>query len=176
MLRLWKTGSYPEELPRYSVQEQRFGKQVASIATSQPIDDSEKDSFKYRAIGQCPVISVKVCDVDIPCLVDTGSMVSTITESFYRKFLEPLGKTLSEKCMLQLKAANGLTIPYIGYVEFDVKYCGNVLKQRGFLIVKDATDEFTRKRKEAVPGILGMNVLNLCRDILSNSDVPTDGI
>ena len=78
--------------------------------------------------------------------------------------------------MLQLKAANGLTIPYIGYVEFDVKYCGNVLKQRGFLIVKDATDEFTRKRKEAVPGILGMNVLNLCRDILSNSDVPTDGI
>lgn len=38
------------------------------------------------------------------------------------------------------------------------------------------TDEFTRKRKEAVPGILGMNVLNLCRDILSNSDVPTDRI
>lgn len=46
------------------------------------------------------MISVKVCDVDILCLVDIGFMVFIIIESFYRKFLEFFGKIFSEKCML----------------------------------------------------------------------------
>ena len=51
-------------------------------------------------------------------------MVSTITESFYRKFIKPLGTTLHENCVIDLKAANGFCIPYIGYVELDVKCAG----------------------------------------------------
>ena len=89
------------------------GKQVASINKSPLVDGDIQDSFKRNVIGQCPVIGVKFLDLNIQCLVDTGSMVSTITESFYWKNIEPLGTTLKSTSMLQLKAANGLEIPYI---------------------------------------------------------------
>jgi hypothetical protein len=101
-------------------------------------------------------------------------MVSTLTESFYHKFIEPLGTTLVKNSFIQLKAANGLEIPYIGY--FDVQYHGNFIEKCGFLIVKDSSDESTRKRKETTPGIIGMNILKECRDILFTCDLHSNGV
>jgi transposase InsO family protein len=103
-------------------------------------------------------------------------MVSTLTESFYRKFIEPLGTTLVKNSFIQLKAANGLEIPYIGYIEIDIQYHGNFIEKCGFLIVKDSSDESTRKRKETTPGIIGMNVLKVCRDILFTCDLDSNGV
>jgi len=34
-------------------------------------------------IGQCPVIKVVMAGIVVPCLVNTGSMESTITEEFF---------------------------------------------------------------------------------------------
>ncbi|KAK7918908.1 hypothetical protein WMY93_010192 [Mugilogobius chulae] len=51
-------------------------------------------------------------------------MVSTITESFFREHFEPWGPDRLRSChWLQLRAANGLEIPYIGYLELDVALC-----------------------------------------------------
>lgn len=56
--------------------------------------------------------------VTVPCLVDTGSMVSTFPESFFIHHFEPWGQERLRSCnWLQLKAPNGLAIPYIGYME-----------------------------------------------------------
>ena len=53
--------------------------------------------------------------VSVSCLVDTGSMVSTITESFFQEQFAHLDRLRS--ChWLQLRAANGLAIPHIGYL------------------------------------------------------------
>ena len=79
------------------------------------IDGSNQDSsFVKRVTGKCPVIKISILGLELQSLVDTGSMVSTITESFYREFIEPLGAKLSENSFIQIKAANGLDIPYIG--------------------------------------------------------------
>lgn len=49
------------------------------------VDGSSVDSFVYdRLVGPCPMLSVKMSNVDVPCLVDTGSMVTTVTESFFQ--------------------------------------------------------------------------------------------
>lgn len=61
---------------------------------------------------------------------------------------------------LGLKAANGLNIPYLGYVELDMHILGVSLPRRGVLIVKDPIDSHMRQKKAAVPGVLGMNVFN----------------
>lgn len=34
-------------------------------------------------MGTCPVLSVIMGGVAVPCLIDTGSMVTTVTESFF---------------------------------------------------------------------------------------------
>ena len=63
---------------------------------------------------------------------------------------------------LNLKAANGISMSYIGYIEADIECMGNIIKTRGTLIIKDTVDKVTRKRKKDAPGILGTK----CRDIV----------
>lgn len=58
----------------------------------------------------------------ISCLLDTGSMVSMITESFFELCFPPHIKEQLQPCSwLCLRAANGLEIPYRGYLELDVE-------------------------------------------------------
>lgn len=103
-------------------------------------------------------------DVTVPCLIDTGSMVTTITESFFQEHFHHLQK---KDCRwLGLKAANGLDIPYIGYLELDVGVLGQCIQGRGILIVKDPENSTLKDRKLVTPGILGMNVIGECYQVL----------
>lgn len=95
--------------------------------------------------------------VKVPCLVDTGSMVSTVTKSFFHQHFEPWGQEELRSChWLQLRAANGLAIPYLGYLELEVKLCGRVMTSCGVLVVKDRPDGVPP------PGILEMNLIRRC--------------
>ena len=49
---------------------------------------------------------------------------------------------------LTLTAANGLEIPYIGYLELDFEAQGVTIPQRGILVVRDPPDPQSRARKE----------------------------
>lgn len=85
-------------------------------------------------------------------------MVSTITESCFRWWFEPWGQDQLQSChWLRLRAANGLEIPYIGYIELDVGLCGHVVPGCGILVVCDPPGA-----NPSTPGILGMNVLSRC--------------
>lgn len=96
--------------------------------------------------------------VPVPCLVDTGSMVSTISESFFVQHFESWGPEKLRSCnWLRLSAANGLAIPYIGYLELEVQLCGRVIPNRGVLVVKDSPHSVP-----SVPGVLGMNIIKEC--------------
>ena len=55
---------------------------------------------------------------------------------------------------LTIRAANGLTVPYVGFNERDIEVCGVVVPKRGVLVVKDRDE-----RKCDVCGLLGTNVL-----------------
>lgn len=85
-------------------------------------------------------------------------MVSTVTESFFHEHFAPWGHDRLQSChWLQLRAANGLAIPYIGYLELDVILCGKKIPRCGILVVKDPA-----RLDPSVPGILGMNVIRRC--------------
>ena len=123
-----------------------------------------------KLVKTCPVLSVSMGDVTVPCLIDTGSMVTTITESFFRKHFHHLQ---TRDCRwLGLKAANGLDIPYIGYIELDVRVLGQCIPGRGILIVKDPENSTLKDRKLLTPGILGMNVIGECYQILFRQHGP----
>lgn len=65
-------------------------------------------------------------------------MVSTITEGLFLANFESWGHDRLRTChWLQLRAANGLAIPYIGYLELDVELCGKVMPGCGVLVVRD---------------------------------------
>ncbi|XP_076847994.1 uncharacterized protein LOC143493459 [Brachyhypopomus gauderio] len=108
--------------------------------------------------------------VQVPCLIDTGSMVSTLTESFFSAQFEPQGQERLQSChWLQLRAANGLEIPYLGYLELDVELCGKSMRDCGVLVVRDPPGGMANK----VPGVLGMNVISKCYQELFGQHGPT---
>lgn len=55
-------------------------------------------------VGKCPAVTVGIGGVTVECIVDTGSMVGTITESFYNKYL----------CDISLKALKVTRSKWLG--------------------------------------------------------------
>lgn len=124
-------------------------------------DITSRNRLLERAVGKCPIVEIKIKGVNTSCLLDTGSQVSTLTESFFRDSLSDHSQQmLSTSGWLKLTAANGLDIPYLGYLELDVETMGMVLPDCGFLIVKDSPNSST------VPGLIGMNIISRCRQIV----------
>ena len=91
------------------------------------------------------------------CVVDSGSMVSFVTEEFYKEKLQSTCGRVQDGRMLTLPAANRLEIPYLGYLELDVEVDGVKIHRCGVLVLKD-TPATANQRRE-VPGLLGTNVL-----------------
>ena len=103
----------------------------------------DKSTVYEKAVGKCPVVTVRLGGADVPCLLDSRSEVSTITEEFF----------------LRLTAANGLAIPYVGYLELDVEALGVMIPRRGILVVKSPASQEARQRKKIIPGLIGMNII-----------------
>ena len=130
---------------------------------SSPTTPSHNEVLR-KAVGKCPIVPIKINGVEVPALIDTGSEVSTITQSFFDKNFSKQ-ELLSTSDWLTLKAANGLDIPYAGYFEAKVECAGRVIDGRGILVINDPVDVDAQQRKAAVPALLGMNVLGKCREL-----------
>ena len=82
-------------------------------------------------VGKCPEVIVDVEGVEIPCLLDTGSQVTLFSESFFQKWLGHIQlRNKEDLSWMELRAANGLNIPYTGYAVLDFAV-GGVKVPRG---------------------------------------------
>lgn len=75
-------------------------------------------------------------------------MVSNISDLFF--FFKIFAESPHACQWLQLKAANGLDIPYIGHVELDVQVLGKVIPKRWILVVQSSQ---TPLPTTCVPGV-----------------------
>lgn len=117
-------------------------------------------------IGTCPTAIVEVEGVKVPCVLDTGSQVTLFSETFFQKWFGHIHPCDSSDLQwLTLKAANGLQIPYTGYVILDFVIGGVRILNKGVVIVKDECMGSER-------GILGMNVISQCWKALFQGDHP----
>ena len=130
-----------------------------------------------RLVGPRAHVTVRMGGVETLCLLDTGSQVSTITESFFRQNFQSWGPERLQSCgWLQLKAANHLSIPHLGYLELDIQILGRVVPRRGVIVVRDPPHNSSAL---GAPGCLGMNVIQECYHELFNEhgndlfDLPT---
>lgn len=111
---------------------------------------------------------MQIGGVSFNCLLDTGAQVSTITESFFRRHLKQHAASIVDVSpYLRISAAQGLDIPYVGYIELPIAFLGHTFSAMGFLIVRDPVGIALSERKKAVPGVIGCNVLRDVREQLS---------
>ncbi|XP_051931175.1 uncharacterized protein LOC127607116 [Hippocampus zosterae] len=114
-----------------------------------------RERFIERAVGKCPEVEIQIGGVPLRCILDSGSNVSTLTETFFRNRLNGTDEDMHCTAKwLKLTAANNLPLPYLGYVELDVQAMGIVITGCGFLIIQDNTDEAS----QSLQGIIGMNI------------------
>lgn len=59
---------------------------------------------------------------------------------------------------MRLTAANGLAIPYAGYLELDIEALGVMIPCRGILVVKSPASQEARQHK-IIPGLIEMNII-----------------
>ncbi|KAL6456493.1 hypothetical protein MHYP_G00350370 [Metynnis hypsauchen] len=147
----------PGEGPVSSVLQSHISEGEGLVSPQVRLIDQQVTS---QLVGTCPYLTVNIGGIDVKCLLDTGSMVSTLTETFFSQHF----KETPQSCRwLQLKAANGLDIPYLGYLELDVTVFDKVICNRGILIVKDPPGS---SHSIEVPGVLDMNVIRECYEEL----------
>ncbi len=112
-------------------------------------------------MGKCPVSNLKIKGVSAACLLDTGSQISTVSEHFFKEHLFGEDKDmLLTAGWLKITAANGLDIPYLGYLELEVETMGIILPECGFLVVRDTLNS------PLVPALIGMNIISRCRQLV----------
>lgn len=77
-------------------------------------------------IGAKCTAQVTIGDKECSCLLDSGSQVTTIPNSFYLENLSHLSiNSLND--LLEVEGANGQSVPYLGYVEVTIRFPKSLL-------------------------------------------------
>lgn len=71
-------------------------------------------------VGQKCTANVTVAGVLCNCLLDSGSQVTTVSSSFYQAHLSE--HPIHPITGLDVEAASGQNVPYLGYVELSLKF------------------------------------------------------
>ena len=105
-----------------------------------------------RTICPHPVIRATIGGVSVDCLLDSGSQVSMVEESFFKQHMQHRFPYAGDTCAwLTIIAANGLDIPYVGVAEMDVEISRATIERRGIIVVRRPPTVVDGKR---VPGLL----------------------
>ena len=109
--------------------------------SSQQVSAQIKIEVMQRAMATCPKVNMGCGRKRIPSLLDSGSQVTLMHQSFFEQEILPhIGPSDGEKAvahqLFQLTAANNGKLPISMYVELDLEFLGIVVPKVGFLLPK----------------------------------------
>ena len=120
-----------------------------------------------QAVAPCPEVNLKAKGTEFKSLLDFGSMVSLMNESFFRSQLAssitPMaGDKVNAHQLFNLKGVEDGQVPLSKYFEMDVEIRGFKIPQVGFLVKKDNAPLLDSKGKSSrLPAIAGCNLIRL---------------
>lgn len=121
-----------------------------------------QSSLPKGLVGHKCTANVTVSGVSCNSLLDPGSQVTVVSWSFYKDHLshQPI-KSMSH--LLEVDGANGLSIPYLGYVELNIAFPKEFIKSEPeiytlALVILDICSSSN------IPVLIGTNTLDLLYD------------
>ncbi|MES9884250.1 MAG: reverse transcriptase family protein, partial [Sedimenticola sp.] len=112
-----------------------------------------------RLVGEGNLSTIYIGGQETKALIDTGSMVSTVTAKFC-ELLDPRPELHDIADLgLRVDAANGQAVPYLGYVEVEVRVPFLEESMQIPLLVVTST-----AYNDTVPVIVGTNIIRTCRN------------
>lgn len=125
----------------------------------------ERELAAEHVFGASYTVKMKIDGVETDCLMDTGSEVTTITESFFKSHFTVT--ELSDATWLTLTAANGLDIPVVGCLYAEIECFGRKFPRKCIFVIRDCPG---LPEKESVPGLVGMNILGEVYSLFAGVD------
>ncbi|CAC5405564.1 unnamed protein product [Mytilus coruscus] len=116
--------------------------------------------FLVTQKSKSPETEIVLENQSVIALIDTGSQVSTVTETYFNTLLQkkPILHDITK--WMKVTGANDLPIPYLGYIELNISVAKTMIPNVGFLVVKD-TDNISK-----LPFLLGSNFFMKTKEAL----------
>lgn len=125
-----------------------------------------------RDISKC---KVQILDNTLELVIDTGSQISAISETVFKKYFQK--QTLLQSSFVNLADANGVIIPYFGHLVCNLKIHNTVILNCVIYVLKNLVETEEKKQEHC---ILGTNILasvpgfqNLLKSDFSSNEQPT---
>lgn len=132
---------------------------IATGISPQEREQSNNIDTPYsKLVGVANESVILIEGIESQCLVDTGSQLTTVAESFYHDklghlSLRPMSEIFGEDEFV-MRSAGGHSLPYLGYVEAQVVVPGIPQTIEALLLIVPDTDY-----KRRVPTLVGTNLL-----------------
>ena len=122
------------------------------------VSSETKQCILKRAVSQCLSITMEFLGLKVPSLLDSGSMVTLIRETYFNKYILPLLHGTVEELaeahlFFHLSATNNQEMPVTKYFEADVSILGFGIPSVGFLVVKDPSTILESQYSARMPGL-----------------------
>ena len=130
-----------------------------------------RDSSLFeRIVGSSNEGEIFVNGLKTSGLIDTGSMITSVSEQFYNS-MDPVPELHDlDEFGLSVQGATGKELPFKGYVEAEISvpFLSDSVFNIPLLVVPET--EYNSK----VPVIIGTNLIRLCKTDSSDSEVPVE--
>lgn len=125
-------------------------------------------------VGNKRTASIKVNGLECNALLDTGSQVTTMSLSFYNRYLSD--QTIQPVAdLLEIEGANGQSIPYLGYVKVTLQF------PKEFIITQPEIETLALivpdvRSNSLTPLLIGTNTLDPLYEQFCENDSFQDGV
>ena len=146
---------------------------VSAISLNSPsVSTESKPDSVEKLIGPPNVSDIIVCGVKTLGLIDTGSQIISLSESFYNSMepKPPLRDVSELGISFSVLSASGNKLPYIGFIVADVSFPGlnNMSCSTLALVVSNIS------YNKQVPCIIGTNVIRDCKKSGTSESIPSE--
>ena len=122
-------------------------------------------------VAKCPKVSISAHGIQIPSLLDSGSEVTLLQQSYFDQHILPkikpaTGEKANAHILFKLTVANDGQMPIKMYTELDLTFLGLKVLKVGILIAEEPNQVLDKKHQTRLPGIVGWNLIWLSYDMV----------
>ena len=138
---------------------------LRTMVTCKTLTETECYNIMEQAVAPCPEITMIIKGQKVQALLDMGSQVTLMNESYFVQNIQQLLPTvdkdhLNAHKLFNLKGVEDGCVPLTKYFSVDIQVGGRLIHDIGILIKKDnipLTD--SKGRSTRTPAILGCNLI-----------------
>ena len=132
------------------------------------MESPNPENLLQRMVGHSNDSELYICGQKTNALVDTGSMVTCMSENFYNSLdPKPELRTLQD-FQLNVYGAGGNMLPFSGYIEAELRI--PFLKENSFYAPVLVRKFSNNDSNSQIPVIIGTNVIRSCQEMVSDID------